>query len=123
AVDGPAAAAHAVNFALDAVDLVRELAPKLDLRTPDDEPIHMGWGVELGPAAVTAMTGMHIVILGDATNVTFRLSALAGREGRAGILATTRVQEAVGDRFTFLSPEELEVKGRSGVERVFGVGT
>jgi adenylate cyclase len=118
-----AAATCAVNFALDAVDLVRELAPKLDLRTPDNEPIRMGWGVELGPAAVTAMTGMHIVILGDATNVTFRLSALAGRTGRAGILATSRVEEAVGDRFTFFSPEELQVKGRLGDERVFGVGT
>jgi class 3 adenylate cyclase len=122
AADGPAAAEHAVNFTLDAVDLVRDLAPELDLRTPDDEPIRMGWGIEVGPAAVTAMTGMHIVVLGDATNVTFRLSALAGREGRPGILATRRVEEAVGDRFTFSSPEEVQVKGRRGVESVFGVG-
>jgi class 3 adenylate cyclase len=122
AADGPAAAEHAVNFTLDAFDLVQDLAPELELRTPDDAPIRMGWGIEVGPAAVTAMTGMHIVILGDATNVTFRLSALAGREGRAGILATRRVEEAVGDRFTFSSPTEVEVKGRVGVERVFGVG-
>jgi adenylate cyclase len=116
------AAAKAVSFALAALDLVGDVAPELDLRTPTDEPIRMGWGVELGPTAVTAMTGMHVVILGDATNVTFRLSALAGRDGRAPILATSRVEAAVGDRFEFFSPEDVPVKGRLGVEKVFGVG-
>jgi class 3 adenylate cyclase len=119
--DAESTTAEAMNFALEACELVRELAPTLELRTPDDEPIRMGWGVELGPAAVSAMTGMHVVILGDATNVTFRLSALAGRDGRAPILATSRVEAAVGGRFDFVSPEEVQVKGRIGVERVFGV--
>jgi len=62
------------------------------------------------------------VVLGDATNVAFRLSALAGREGRPDILATNRVQAAVGDQFEFATPEEVQVKGRTGTERVFGIG-
>jgi class 3 adenylate cyclase len=120
--DHPEAPERALSFAVAAVDLVRSIAPQLALRTPADEPIEMGWGVEMGPAAVSAFTGLHIVVLGDATNVAFRLSALAGRDGRPDILATNRIQDAVGDQFDFTLPEEVQVKGRSGTERVFGIG-
>lgn len=112
---------RALSFAVAAVDLVRSVAPQLALRTPGDEPIEMGWGVEIGPAAVSTFTGLHIVVLGDATNVAFRLSALAGREGRPDVLATKRIQAEVGGRFEFAAPEEVQVKGRSGTELVFGV--
>ena len=114
------APARALSFAVAAVDLVGSIAPKLSLRTPSNEPIEMGWGVELGQAATSTFTGLHVVVLGDATNVAFRLSGLAGRGGRPDVLATNRVHAAVGDQFEFAAPEDVEVKGRSGTERVYG---
>ena len=121
--DDPDAVEHALEYAVAAVDRVRELAPRLALRAPDDEPIRMGWGIEFGQAAISTLPGQRVTVLGDATNVAFRLSAAAGRDGRDQILVTSRVEEILGDRFAFEAPEDLIVKGRLGAERVFGVTT
>jgi class 3 adenylate cyclase len=121
AAEEPDAARRAMSFAIAAVRLVGEIAPTLPLRTPGGDPIQMGWGLEMGPAAVGTFTGRHVVVLGDATNVAFRLSSLAARAGRAEILVTGRVEAELRDRFQFSSPEDVQVKGRSGTEQVFGV--
>jgi adenylate cyclase len=111
----------AMDFTVAAVRLVQEISPTLPLRTPGGDPVQMGWGVEMGMAAVGTFTGRHVVVLGDATNVAFRLSSLAARMGRAEILVTSRVEAELRDRFQFSSPEDLPVKGRSGTEQVFGL--
>ena len=119
--EDPDAAEHALQYAVAAANQVRELAPRLALRTPDDEPIRMGWGVEFGQAAISALPGQHVTVLGDATNVAFRLSATAGRDGRSEILVTDRIEELLRDHYAFEAPEDLMVKGRLGAERVFGL--
>ena len=73
----------------------------------------MGWGVALGPAAVSQLTGMLVTVLGDATNVAFRLSGLAGRDGRPDVLVTDVVHRVTSVAFAFTSPSAIQVKGRS----------
>lgn len=116
----PDAAEHAVNFALAAAERMRTLALHLDLRSADGEPIRMGWGVVMGPAAMSSLTGMLVTVLGDATNVAFRIAGLAARDGRADVLAIRAVYDLVAPQFAFDPPEQVEVKGRAGVEEVFG---
>lgn len=118
----PRAAEHAVRFALDGASRVRELAPQLGLRDPGGLPIRMGWGVSLGEAAVSAMSGMLVAVLGDATNVAFRLAGLSGRDGRAEVLVTEPVRDAVRELFPFGDPQHVTVKGRTGTVTVFGLG-
>jgi len=115
------AGARAAAFAIAADERVRDVAPALELRTPDGAPVRMGWGIELGPVAVSMLPGGHLTVLGDATNLAFRLSTSAGREGRATVLATERAEAALRDRFTFRDPIDLAVKGREGTERVFAL--
>jgi adenylate cyclase len=115
------AAASAVHFALDSAARVRELGPSLPLRDPAGEPIRMGFAVGTGPAAVSLMTGATVTVLGDATNVTFRLSGVAGRAGWADVVVTDGVRDLVADRFTFTEPQEVEVKGRTGLVKIYGV--
>jgi class 3 adenylate cyclase len=79
----PDGAELAIDFALSANRLVEELAPELPLRDPDGSPIHMGWGVVHGKAALAAMTRSVEAVIGDATNVAFRLAG-ARRPQRAG---------------------------------------
>lgn len=117
----PDAAGLAVDFALEANRRVEQLAPELPLRGPDGAPIHMGWGVVQGLAAVAAMTRSADAVIGDATNVAFRLSGLAGRQGRAPVLVTSEVHRAVEQQFTWGTGESVEIKGRSGTETVFPV--
>lgn len=109
---------EALDFALAASELVSELSPKLDLREPDGTPIRMGWAVAEGLVGVSTLTGM-LVALGDATNLAFRLSGLAGRDGRAPVLATAAVQTATEDMFRFDQPEDVTVKGRKATERIY----
>lgn len=117
----PNAEALAIDFALAANQLVDELGPQLPLRSPDGAPIHMGWGVVQGMAALAAMTRSVEAVIGDSTNVAFRLAGLAGRNGRAPVMVTNGVYTAAKTQFLWGDPEKVEIKGRRGVETVFPV--
>jgi adenylate cyclase len=117
----PDATERAIDFALAANQLVQDLGPELPLRGPDELPIHMGWGVVQGMAALAAMTRSVDAVIGDATNVAFRLSGLAGRMGRAAVLVTSGVHSAVETQFAWGASESVEIKGRHGMETVFPV--
>jgi adenylate cyclase len=117
----PDAAELAIDFALAANRLVDELGPELPLRGPDGSPIHMGWGVVQGNAALAAMTRSVEAVIGDSTNVAFRLSGLAGRQGRAAVMVTSSVHDAVASQFRWGEGENVEIKGRHGTETVFPV--
>jgi hypothetical protein len=52
--------------------------------------------------------------------VTFRLSALAGREGRPDVLVTDAVQRATPAGFAFTSASAIQVKGRAQAVRALG---
>ena len=113
-------ARSAVAFAVEAAETVPRLAAGLDLRDPGGGPLRMGWGVALGPAAVSQLTGMLVTVLGDATNVAFRLSSLADRDGRPGVLVTDAVYDATAAAFAFTSPSAIQVKGRRQPVQVLG---
>jgi adenylate cyclase len=116
----PEAAASAVGFAIDAAAKVREVGPSLTLRDPEGQPIRMGFGIGSGPAAVSLMTGAMVTVLGDATNVTFRLSGVAGRTGWSDVVVTDSVHALAPDAFSYTEPAEVEVKGRTGKVKVYG---
>ncbi|ORV89916.1 adenylate cyclase [Mycobacterium interjectum] len=115
----PDAGELAIDFALAANDLVEELGPGLPLRDPNGSPIRMGWGVVQGMVALAAMTRSTDAVIGDATNVAFRLAGLAGRDGRASVMVTGGVRRSVADRYLWGEGEQVELKGRSGTETVF----
>jgi adenylate cyclase len=116
----PHAAPNAVGFAIAAAAKVREIGPSLPLRGPDGQPILMGFGISSGPAAVSLMTGAMVTVLGDATNVTFRLSGIAGRTGWADVVITDSVHAFAPDAFSYSEPAEVEVKGRTSKVKCYG---
>jgi adenylate cyclase len=117
----PDAVGHALAFALDAEAVVADCAPTLRIRYADGSPMRMGWAATLGPVMMRLMPGSVVMVIGDAVNVGFRISALAGREGRPTVLATHSVREAAENLFRFGSAETLLVKGRIGEETIYGV--
>jgi adenylate cyclase len=118
--DDPSGVMDALNFAVAAHELVGALSPELSLRCPGGDPIRMGWAVTEGLVGVSTVTNM-VVALGDATNLVFRLSGLAGRDGRADVVATQNVLAFAQDHFRFDCPEDVTVKGRSARERIYAV--
>ncbi len=117
----PKANELAVDFALAANQRVEELAPALPLRGPDGSPIRMGWGVVQGRAAIAAMTRTVAAVIGDATNVAFRLAGIAGRAGRPAVMVTAGVHAVVEAQYVWGHAEQVEIKGRRGMETVFPV--
>jgi class 3 adenylate cyclase len=117
----PGSAAAAVGFALEAAAAVREMAPTLPLRDPEGQPVRMGFGIGLGRAAISMMAGAIVTVLGDATNVTFRLSGIAARSGWPDVVVTDTVYDLTAEQFSFAGPVEVTVKGRAGKVKVFGV--
>ena len=111
----------AIKFALAANERVEELGPRLPLRDPHGSPIHMGWGVVVGVAALAAMTRSVEAVIGDSTNVAFRLAGLAGREGRAAVLATSTVHDLARRGFLWGDAEQVLLKGRQELETVLPV--
>lgn len=113
------AAGAAVAFAVEAAETVPGIAAGLSVRDPDGGPLRMGWGVACGPAAVSQMTGRIVTVLGDATNVAFRLSGLAGRDGRPAVLVTDAVHRSAAG-FAFTPLPAVQVKGRRQSVEVLG---
>jgi adenylate cyclase len=116
-----AAAAHAVDFAQAAHRHVRDTAPELPIRTLDGTPISMGWAVVLGPVAVSTLTRAQPAVIGDTTNLAFRLSGRAARDGLPEILVNAPAREVLGERHEWGEPHTVTVKGRSGAVVVFGL--
>jgi adenylate cyclase len=117
----PEAKELAIDFALAANRKVEEFAPTLPLRDPDGLPIHMGWAVVQGSAALAAMTRTVEAVIGDATNVAFRLSAIAGRAGHADVMVTEAVHSAVEAQYVWGDAEQVAIKGRKLQETVYPV--
>jgi class 3 adenylate cyclase len=114
------AARAAVAFAVEAAETVPRIAADLELRDPEGGPVHMGWGVASGQAAVTGLTGMIVTVVGDTTNVAFRLSGIAGRDGWPDVLVTDVVYRATSASFTFTRSAAIQVKGRRQAVEAFG---
>ena len=114
------AARAAVTFAVEAAETVPQIAAGLELRDPGGGPLRMGWGVAFGPAAVSLMTGLRVTVLGDTTNVAFRLSGIAGRDGLPDVLVTGAVRRATAASFEFTPLPATQVKGRRQAVEVLG---
>lgn len=118
--DERANARSAVRFALAADAAVRQVAPPLPL-AGTGEAVRMGWGVTLGPTAITSMTGPLITVLGDTVNLAFRVADIAGREGRAPLLASSVIRDLAPDEAEYGAAAAYEVRGRSGSELLHAV--
>jgi class 3 adenylate cyclase len=119
--DPPDGVARAVDFARAARAHVRDVSPSLPIRNLDDSPVRMGWAVVLGTVAVSTLTQAQPAVIGDTTNLAFRLSGVAARDGRADIVVTDRVRDTLGDRYAWAGPDTVQVKGRSGAVSIFGL--
>ncbi len=117
----PDAVDNALEFVVTASERVQEWVTDLELRYEDGSPLRMGWGVVSGTVALRLMPGAVVMAIGDAVNLGFRISALAGRDERASILAVDAVRGAARGAFAFDSPQTVTVKGRVGEETIFGV--
>ena len=119
--DERANARSAVRFALAADAAISQVAPPLPLAGTTGAAVRMGWGVTLGPTAIASLSGPLITVLGDTVNLAFRVADIAGREGRAPVLASSVIRDLAADEAEYGAAAAYEVKGRSGSELLHAV--
>jgi adenylate cyclase len=111
----------ALDFVMAAAQQVADVAPTLPMRAADGGPLRMGWGVAHGDASVSSMMGVLLGVVGDATNLAFRLSGVAGREGRCDVLVADPLYTKVAPDYAFEAVEYVPLKGWAAPEPVHGL--
>jgi class 3 adenylate cyclase len=111
------AATAAVQFALEANQLVAERAPDLPVRDVSGGPLRMGWAVTLGEAGIGRPSAAREELHGKAVVLAFRLAGLAGRGETPAVLVSADVARAAPQAATYGEAELLSAKGyETGIE-------
>ena len=87
-------------------------------------PIRMGWGISTGSATISHYgdRANDIAVVGDATNLAFRLSGLANKSLPAEIIVCNQTADMVKSVLPLQDLGFVNTKGRIGQEHVFGIG-
>jgi len=85
--------------------------------------LKLGWGIATGPVTVShyGVRSENLALVGDSTNLAFRLSGLANKELSSTIVVCHKTAEMV-EQFMHVTPlGEVGTKGRAGKETVFSI--
>ena len=82
------------------------------------------WGLTTGSATLSHYGVRHtdLALVGDSINLAFRLSTIANNEVKSAIVLCRHTAELVRDEFALADLGRVRTKGRSGLERVYGIG-
>lgn len=110
----------ALRCAIAADRAVLGRATEIELRALDGGPITMGWAVTVGDVAVGRTSPSKLAVFGDAVNLAFRLSGIAGRGGMPAVLVTDDVAHVAPADITLGQATAVEVKGKTSAVSVRG---
>jgi adenylate cyclase len=90
---------------------------------PDHQDVLMGWGVATGKVTMAhySSRSADLALVGDSTNLAFRLSGMANKELARPIVICSQTADLVRDTFTLFDLGLVTVRGRTGKEHVFGL--
>lgn len=104
-----------------AIDRMRSEAA---IHGSDIPPVRMGWGISTGSATISHYgdRSSDLAVVGDATNLAFRLSGLANKSLPADIVICRKTADMVKEMLPLKDLGLVQTKGRVGQEHVFGIG-
>ncbi len=85
--------------------------------------VRIGWGIATGTVTLShyGVRQDNVAIVGDATNLAFRLSGLANKDVPVPIVLCHHTARLLGDALALNDLGTVHTKGRQGKERVFGI--
>jgi class 3 adenylate cyclase len=85
--------------------------------------IEMGWGITTGQVTLShyGSRAADLALVGDCTNLAFRLSGIANKDLSAKIIMCTQTADLVRDDFALQDLGTIPIKGRTGKEHVFAL--
>lgn len=113
----------ACQAALAQANAIRRIHTDIRAETRMPDTIRMGWGIATGQVTISNYgdRSMDLAVVGDATNLAFRLSGLANKSLPAPIIICGRTAELVQERMTVKDLGLVRTKGRAGKEKVFAL--
>jgi class 3 adenylate cyclase len=89
------------------------------------DKLQMGWGITTGSVTMAhyGSRAADLALVGDATNLAFRLSCMANKDLSAELVMCSETADLVGDLFPVVDLGLVSVRGRSGRERVYGIAS
>jgi class 3 adenylate cyclase len=116
-------AALACQAAIEQSQTTEKIRAKLSGQNIAIDNLQMGWGITTGKVTLShyGSRAADLALVGDCTNLAFRLSSLANKELLEKIIICSQTAKLVQNRLSIKDLGSIPIKGRQGQEQVFAL--
>jgi adenylate cyclase len=113
----------ACQAAIQQTQTINEIRAKLCGKNIAADNLQMGWGITTGKVTMShyGSRAADLALVGDCTNLAFRLSGLANKELSEKIVVCSQTAELIRNDLKIKDLGTVAIKGRTGKEHVFGL--
>ena len=113
----------ACRAAIRQTQTINEIRAKLSGKNIAADNLQMGWGITTGKVTMShyGSRAADLALVGDCTNLAFRLSGLANKELSEKIVICSQTAELIRNDLKIKDLGTVAIKGRTGKEHVFGL--
>ena len=113
----------ACQAAIQQTQTINEIRAKLSGQNIAADNLQMGWGITTGRVTMShyGSRAADLALVGDCTNLAFRLSGLANKELSEKIVICSQTAELIRNELKIKDLGTVAIKGRTGKEHVFGL--
>lgn len=113
----------ACQAAIHQMQTMKEIRAKLSGLSIDVDNLQMGWGITTGKVTMShyGSRSADLALVGDCTNLAFRLSGMANKELSQKIVICAQTAELVRNDLSINDLGSVSIKGRKGQEQIFAL--
>jgi class 3 adenylate cyclase len=113
----------ACRAAIRQTQTINEIRAKLSGKNIAADNLQMGWGITTGKVTMShyGSRAADLALVGDCTNLAFRLSGLANKELSEKIVICSQTAELIRNDLKIKDLGTVAIKGRTGKEHVFAL--
>jgi adenylate cyclase len=113
----------ACQAAIKQTQTIKDIRTQLIGKNLAADNLQMGWGITTGKVTMShyGSRATDLALVGDCTNLAFRLSGLANKELSEKIVICSQTADLVRDDLTLKDLGPVSIKGRTGKEHIFAL--
>lgn len=113
----------ACRAAIKQTQIFEQIRKNLASENPAVENMRMGWGITTGKVTMAhyGSRAVDLALVGDCTNLAFRLSGIANKDLREKIVICSQTANLIRNTLSVIDLGDVNTRGRSGKEHVFGL--
>jgi len=113
----------ACQAAIQQTQTINEIRTKFNGKNIAADNLQMGWGITTGKVTMShyGSRAADLALVGDCTNLAFRLSGLANKDLSEKIVICSQTAELIRNDLKIKDLGTVKIKGRKGKEHVFGL--